>query len=246
MGKLQNRVALVYGGTSGLGEASAKKFAAEGAKVAVAGRSEEDGKRIVNEIKSAGGEAIFVKVDLMDAAQIKESVKTVIDEYGTIDILYNGAGILDKYENVIDTDMDTFDNLMALNVKAPFIATKEVMPLFVEKGSGTVINLGSQATRFAGVGGTAYVTTKHAIEGFTKQLAYDFGPKGIKANLLVPGFIETPMTEGIEEARLNAIPDRRAGKAEEVASLALFLASDDSNYMNGTTVLMDGGWTVGR
>lgn len=246
MGKLQNRVALVYGGTSGLGEASAKKFAAEGAKVAVAGRSEEDGKRIVNEIKSAGGEAIFVKVDLMDAAQIKESVKTVIDEYGTIDILYNGAGILDKYENVIDTDMDTFDNLMALNVKAPFIATKEVMPLFVEKGSGTVINLGSQATRFAGVGGTAYVTTKHAIEGFTKQLAYDFGPKGIKANLLAPGFIETPMTEGIEEARLNAIPDRRAGKAEEVASLALFLASDDSNYMNGTTVLMDGGWTVGR
>lgn len=246
MSKLQDRVALVYGGTSGLGEASAKKFAAEGAKVAIAGRSEEDGNRIVEEITAKSGEAIFVSVDLMDVAQIKASVQTVVDTYGTIDILYNGAGILDKYENVIDTDEDTFDSLIALNVKAPFMATKEVMPIFVEKGSGTVINVGSQATRFAGVGGTAYVTTKHAIEGFTKQLAYDFGPKGIKANLLAPGFIETPMTDGLEEARLKEIPDQRAGKAEEIGNLALFLASDDSNYMNGATVLMDGGWTVGR
>lgn len=246
MGKLDNRVALVYGGTSGLGEASAKLFAKEGAKVVIAGRSKERGDEIVAEIKQDGGEAVFVKVDLMDVSQIEKSVNDTINAFGTIDILYNGAGILDKYENVIDTKEETFDQIIALNVKAPFIATQEVMPYFLKKGKGVVINLGSQATRFAGVGGTSYVTSKHAIEGFTKQLAYDFGPKGVKANLLAPGFINSPMTEGIEEKRLKDIPDQRAGEADEVAKLALFLASDDSNYMNGATVLMDGGWTVGR
>lgn len=246
MKKLNNKVALVYGGTSGLGEASAKKFAQEGARVAVAGRSKARGNEIVQEIKDAGGEAVFVSVDLADQEKIKQSVKQTLDAFGTIDILYNGAGILDQYENVVDTDEETFDQIIAINVKGPFLATQEVMPVFLEKGKGTIINVGSQATRFAGVGGTSYVISKHAIEGFTKQLAYDFGPEGIKANLLAPGFIESPMTEGLEEERLKEIPDQRAGKAEEVANLALFLASDDSNYMNGATVFMDGGWTVGR
>jgi len=246
LGKLDNRVALMYGGTSGLGEAAAYLYAKEGAKVAIAGRSEERGNEIVDKIIDDGGEAIFVKVDLMDTDQIKNSVQETLDAFETIDILYNGAGILDDYENIINTDEDTFDQVLALNVKALFTATKEVMPLFVEKGKGVVINLGSQGSKFAGVGGTSYVTSKHALVGFTKQLAYDFGPKGIKANLLAPGYIDTPMTEDVEEKRLADIPDQRAGKAEEVAKLALFLASDDSNYINGEAIYMDGGWTVGR
>jgi len=246
LGKLDNRVALMYGGTSGLGEASAYLYAKEGAKVAIAGRSEERGNEIVDKIIDDGGEAIFVKVDSMDTDQIKNSVQETLDAFETIDILYNGAGILDDYENIIDTDEDTFDQVLALNVKALFTATKEVMPLFVEKGEGVVINLGSQGSKFAGVGGTSYVTSKHALVGFTKQLAYDFGPKGIKANLLAPGYIDTPMTDDVKEERLADIPDQRAGKAEEVAQLALFLASDDSDYINGEAIYMDGGWTVGR
>lgn len=246
MKKLDNRVALIYGGTSGLGEATAKLFAKEGAKVAVAGRSEERGNQIVADIKKDGGQAVFVQVDLMQADQIKESVQNTLDAFGTIDILYNGAGILDAYENVIDTEADTFDRILRLNVRAPFLATKEVMPIFVEKGKGVVINIGSQGSKFAAVGGTSYVTTKHALVGFNKQLAFDFGPKGIKSILLAPGYIETPMTDGLEEPRLQDIPDRRAGKAAEIANLALFIASDDSNYMNGTEVYMDGGWTIGR
>lgn len=246
MRNLDDRVALVYGGTSGLGEATARLFAKSGAKVAVAGRSKARGNKIVKDITDAGGEAIFVEVDLMDTEQIKQSVQRTVKEFKTIDILYNGAGILDKYENIINTDEETFDSVLALNVKAVFTATKEVMPIFVEKGKGVVINLGSQGSKFAGVGGTSYVTSKHALVGFTKQLAYDFGPKGIKANLLAPGYIDSPMTEDVEEERLKEIPDMRAGKPEEVAKLALFLASDDSNYMNGTEVYMDGGWTVGR
>lgn len=246
MAKLENRVSLIYGGTSGLGEATARLYAKEGAKVAIAGRSEERGNRIVKDIQDNGGEAVFVKVDLMDSEQIKQSVQDTVDTFGTIDILYNGAGILDKYEDIINTDEETFDSVIEINLKAVFTATKEVMPIFVEKGKGVVINLGSQGSKFAGVGGTSYVSSKHALVGFTKQLAYDFGPKGIKANLLAPGYIDTPMTDDVEEKRLKEIPDQRAGKPEEVANLALFLASDDSNYMNGTEVYMDGGWTVGR
>lgn len=246
MGKLQDRVALIYGGTSGLGEATAKLYAKEGAKVAIAGRSVERGNEIVDAIKHEGGEAIFVEVDLMETDQIKQSVQDTVDALGTIDILYNGAGILDEYVGIIETDEEEFDQIIQLNIKAPFIATKEVMPIFVEKGKGVVINLGSQGSKFAGVGGTSYVTSKHALVGFNKQLAYDYGDKGIKALLLAPGFIDTPMTDDVKEERLNDIPDRRAGKPEEVAKLALFLASDDSNYMNGTEVYMDGGWTVGR
>lgn len=246
MGKLQDRVALIYGGTSGLGEATAKLYAKEGAKVAIAGRSVERGNEIVDAIKHEGGEAIFVEVDLMETDQIKQSVQDTVDALGTIDILYNGAGILDEYVGIIETDEEEFDQVVQLNIKAPFIATKEVMPIFVEKGKGVVINLGSQGSKFAGVGGTSYVTSKHALVGFNKQLAYDYGDKGIKALLLAPGFIDTPMTDDVKEERLNDIPDRRAGKPEEVAKLALFLASDDSNYMNGTEVYMDGGWTVGR
>lgn len=246
MKKLDNRVALIYGGTSGLGEAAAKLFAKEGAKVAVAGRSEERGKQIVADIKEEGGEATFVKVDLMQEDQIKQSVQDTLDAFDTIDILYNGAGILDEYENIIDTEAETFERLLKLNVKAPFLATKEVMPIFVDKGKGVVINVGSQGSKFAAVGGTSYVTTKHALVGFNKQLAFDFGPKGVKSILLAPGYIETPMTDGLEEPRLQEIPDQRAGKPEEIANLALFIASDDSNYMNGTEVYMDGGWTIGR
>jgi len=246
MKKLAEQVALIYGGTSGLGEATAKLFAKEGAKVVIAGRSVERGNEIVQEVKKKGGEAAFVKVDLMDRDQIKRSVQDVLDTFGTIDILYNGAGILDKYEDIIHTSEDTFDSVITLNLKAVFSATKEVMPVLVEKGRGTIINLGSQGSKFAGVGGISYVSSKHAQVGFTKQLAYDYGPKGIKANLLAPGYIDTPMTEDVEEKRLQEIPNQRAGKPEEVAKLALFLASEDSNYMNGTEVYMDGGWTVGR
>lgn len=246
MGKLDNRVALIYGGTSGLGEATAKLYAKEGAKVAIAGRSEKRGNEIVEAIKADGGEAVFVEVDLMDAEQIKRSVQDTVDAFGTIDILYNGAGILDEYVGIIETEVEEFDNIVALNIKAPFIATKEVMPIFVEKGKGVVINLGSQGSKNAGVGGTSYVTSKHAMVGFNKQLAYDYGSKGVKALLLAPGFINTPMTENVEDERLNDIPDGRAGEADEIANLALFLASDDSDYMNGTEVYMDGGWSVGR
>ncbi|MBM6615571.1 3-oxoacyl-ACP reductase FabG [Desemzia sp. RIT804] len=246
MGKLTGKVAFVTGGTSGIGEFTAKAFSENGAKVIVAGRDEEDGTRIVKEIEGKGGQALFVKLDITEKEDIKQSVQKTVNTFGTIDILVNGAGIHDSYDTVLDTDEESYDQLMAINVKGPFLMTKEILPILLEKGKGTVINIGSQATFVAGPGGSAYVTSKHAIEGFTKQLAYDFGKKGIKANLIAPGFIETPMTEGIEDDRLKDIPAQRAGKPEEVAALAVFLASDESDYIQGTSIKVDGGWTIGR
>ncbi|MEN6670253.1 SDR family oxidoreductase [Psychrobacter sp. B38] len=244
--KLQDRVAIVFGGTSGLGEATAKAFANEGAKVVVTGRDEEDGNRIVKDIKDNNQDAIFVKADVTEKSDIQAVVDKALTTYGQIDILYNGAGIHDAYDNAVELEEDFYDKLMAINVKAPYLASKIVIPHFIKQGGGAIINVGSQATQMAGPGGSAYVTSKHAILGFSKQLAFDFGSQGIKVNTLSPGFIKTPMTEGIEDERLERIPAKRAGKPEEIAALAVFLASDDSNYMQGANVLMDGGWVLGR
>ena len=244
--KLQDRVAIVFGGTSGLGEATAKAFANEGAKIVVTGRDEEEGNRIVKDIKDSNQDAIFVKADVTEKNDIQAVVDKALTAYGQIDILYNGAGIHDSYDNAVELEEDFYDKLMAINVKAPYLASKMVIPHFIKQGGGTIINVGSQATQMAGPGGSAYVTSKHAILGFSKQLAFDFGSQGIKVNTLSPGFIKTPMTEGIEDERLERIPAKRAGKPEEIAALAVFLASDDSNYMQGANVLMDGGWVLGR
>ncbi|WP_027108217.1 SDR family NAD(P)-dependent oxidoreductase [Lacticigenium naphthae] len=244
--KLEGKVALLFGGTSGIGEATAKAFAQEGAKVMISGRDDQDGKRIVNEIKQKKGTAMFVQADVTKSEEIDKAVEKTLSEYGTVDVLYNGAGIHDSYANALETTETEYEKLMAVNVKGPFLATKAVLDHFLKKGKGTIINVGSQATFVAGPGGSAYVTSKHALDGFTKQLAYDFGQKGIKANLIAPGFVETPMTEGINEERLDDIPAKRAGKPEEVAALAVFLASDESDYIQGTSVKIDGGWTVGR
>lgn len=246
MGKLQDRVAVVTGGTSGIGEASAKAFAKEGAIVVVVGRNEENGQKIVKEIIETNGKAIFVKMDVTKEKDVKNGIKKIIDRFGTIDILLNSAGIHDGYKDVTQADEESFDKIWEVNVKGVFLVTKEVIPMMVEKGKGAVITIGSQGSFVAGPGGIAYVTTKHALVGFNKQLAFDFGAKGIKANLIAPGFIKTPMTEDIDDPRLKDIPAQRAGTPAEVAFVAVFLASDDSNYMQGSEVTIDGGWNLGR
>ncbi|SDY11323.1 SDR family NAD(P)-dependent oxidoreductase [Salimicrobium album] len=246
MGRLDNKTAIVIGGTSGLGEATSKKFAEEGARVAVVGLEEEKGEAIVKEIRKAKGEAVFVQMDVTDRESVQNGINKTVEQFGTVDVLYNGAGVHDAYKNVVETDEDTFDKLMNVNVKGPYLAANAAVPIFLEKGKGTIINIGSQSTFVAGAGGNTYVTSKHAIHGFTKQLAYDFGSKGIKANLIAPGFIDTPMTKGIDDERLKDIPAGRAGKPEEIAAAAVFLASDESDYMQGAELKVDGGWTVGR
>lgn len=246
MNSLKGHVAFVTGGTSGIGEATARAFAKAGAKVAVAGRKEDIGSQVVKEINEAGGQAIFVELDVTESEKIKNAVKKTVKELGPIDILFNSAGIHDAYDTVLDADEESFSKLMNINVNGVFLVTKEILPIMLENGKGSIITVGSQGSFVAGPGGIAYVTSKHALVGFNKQLSYDFGDKGIRANLLAPGFIETPMTEGIEDERLKDIPAGRAGTAEEIAKVAVFLASDDASYLQGSEITADGGWNIGR
>lgn len=246
MGRLENKVALVVGATSGIGAEVARAYGEEGAKIVVGGRTEDRGKEVANEIKNNGGEASFVQIDITDQESVKNAVKTVTDKYGTIDVLYNGAGAHDGYSNILETDVETYDKIMDVNLKGIFLVTKEVLPIMLENGKGKVINVGSQGTEVAGPGGITYVTTKHAIEGFTKQLSYNFGSKGINANVLAPGFVYTPLVEGVEDERLDGIPAGRGANVEEISPLAVYLASDESDYMHGSTLVIDGGWNIGR
>lgn len=151
--KLQDRVAIIFGGTSGLGEATAKAYADEGAKVVVTGRDQENGNRIVNDMTGKGQEAIFVHADVTKKTEIQVVVDKALETYGQIDILYNGAGIHDGYDNAVELEEDLYDKLMAINVKAPYLASKMVIPHFIKQGRGAIINVGSQATQMAGPGG---------------------------------------------------------------------------------------------
>ncbi|MHD0396311.1 SDR family NAD(P)-dependent oxidoreductase [Staphylococcus simulans] len=246
MGKLDQKVAIITGGSSGIGEAVAKRFAAEGAKVVIVNRHKEKGEDVLKTIEQNGGTGLALGVDVTSKDSVDEAIKTVKNQFGTIDILYNGAGVHDAYKNALETDEDLFDLLMGVNVKGAYLFAHAVLPTFLENNSGVIINVGSQGSSMAGVGGSTYVTSKHAIAGFTKQLAHDFGDKGIRANLLSPGFIDTPMTDGIEDPRIKNIPAQREGKPEELAAAALFLASDEATYVQGAELNVDGGWTVGR
>jgi len=246
MDRLKNKVAFVIGGTSGIGAEVAKAYGDEGAKVVVGGRNIERGTEVANDVADHGGEAIFVQIDITKPESIKSAIETIQREYNTIDVLYNGAGIHDGYSNILETDIETYDKIMDINLKGIFMVTKEVLPIMLEKGKGKVINVGSQGTEVAGPGGITYVTTKHALEGMTKQLSYNFGSQGINVNVLAPGFVETPMVEGVEDERLENIPAGRGAKVEEIAPLAVYLASDESDYMHGSTLVIDGGWNIGR
>lgn len=246
MFSLTDKVAIVTGGTSGIGKEIAKEYANAGAKVVVVGRNEKAGNHIVSDIESNNGIAFFKKTDVTNSEEIKDCVKKTVETYGTVDVLVNSAGIHDQYANLLETSEEEFDKVIGVNVKAALLMAKEVLPIMLDKGNGKIINLGSQGTFVAGPGGASYVTSKHAIQGLTKQISYDFGKKGIQCNLLCPGYIDTPMTEGSEDERLKGIPAQRAGRPEEIAPMAVFLASDASSYAQGASFTLDGGWSIGR
>lgn len=216
-------------------------YAKEGAQVAIVGRNEDKANKILHTIAELGPTGLFVKADLNESQSIKDDVQTTLDHYGKIDILYNGAGILDNYDPIQDTDEALFDDVIRLNLKAPWLATKAVVPQMIERGSGVIINIASQATGMVGVGGTPYMSSKYGLVGMTRQLAHELGPKGIKVNTLSPGFIDTPMTETVTEKRLEKSPLGRPVQPDEIAKTALFLSSDDSDYIQGINLIQDGG-----
>lgn len=251
MGKLDNKVAFITGAGSGMGKAQSILFAKEGAKVVAADINYDGVQAVIEEIKNDGGEALAVKTDVSNAESIETAVKKAIDSYGQIDILSNTAGILDDYAPTLETSEELWDRIMNINLKGTYRVTNAVLPQMVERGEGAIINIASIAAFVAGGGGAAYTAAKHGIAGYTKQLSFDYGPKGIKANAIAPGAVETGMTkemfaEGKAEVMdsVNSVPAGRYGMPEEIATAALFLASEDSSFVHGAILPVDGGWIV--
>jgi NAD(P)-dependent dehydrogenase (short-subunit alcohol dehydrogenase family) len=250
--RLQDKVTIITGGASGMGRVAARMFAAEGAKVVVADVTEPAAASVVDEVTAAGGDAIAVVADVSKEADAKRMVDETIAAYGRVDVLYNNAGIMPEADHsVIDTSVDDWDRVMAVNVRGVFLGCKYAIPRMIEQGSGSVINISS----FVALIGCsnpqdAYTASKGAVLALTKSLAVQFGPDHVRANAICPGPILTPLladlfpSEEEKMKRLNRIPLGRFGLPEDIAYAALYLASDESSWMTGTEFVVDGGITV--
>ena len=201
MMKLENKVAIITGSTRGIGRATAKLFAAEGAKVVVVGTNAELGESCVAEIKADGGKAIFCKTDVTSEESLSALVKAALDTYSRIDILVNNAGVGGSTANMNDITMDEWNKVLTTNLTAPFMLCKKVIPVMEEQGGGAIVNIASMASTGAGRGGLAYTSAKHGLLGLTRQMSMDHGRTGVRINAVLPGPIETDMI-----ARVLAIP----------------------------------------
>lgn len=241
--KLENKVAIVTGAGQGIGKAAAKRFVEEGAKVAIVDFNEETGTATADELSELG-EVVFLKVDVSQHGQARQMAQAVCDHFGRIDILLNNAGILRDAQLLKMSEAD-FDAVIDINLKGVFNCGQAVAEFMVEQGSGRIINVSSVVGLYGNFGQTNYVASKSAIIGMTKVWARELGRKGICVNAVAPGFIATEMLQAMPQKIIDAmiakVPLQRMGTPEEVASVYVFLASDEASYINGTVISVDGG-----
>lgn len=248
--RLENKVALITGATGGMGRASARLFAREGAKVVVAARHADKGQALVDEIVAAGGQAHHLPLEITEQEQWDAAAAQVSATYGGLHVLMNIVGSNDL--TVLPTiDIDEWNRIFDINVTGTLRGIQTCAPLMRDSGGGSIVNIGS----VAGITGTfsaAYSSSKWALEGLSRSAAYALADWGIRSNVIQPGFIATDMTaqittnsalrEAVDRQMNNTVLLRRTGKAEEIATTALFLASDESSYITGTDIVVDGGW----
>jgi NAD(P)-dependent dehydrogenase (short-subunit alcohol dehydrogenase family) len=251
--RLEGKVTIITGGGGGMGRVAAQRFAAEGAKVVVAEYADAAGRETVDIVRAAGGDATFIKVDVSDEAQSRAMVEHAVATYGRLDCLYNNAGVMPEADHsVVDTDVATWDSVMAINVRGVFLGCKFAIPAMEAAGGGSIINISSfVALLGCSVPQDAYTASKGAVLSLTRSLAVQFGPKGIRTNAICPGPVETPLLmdwlvkdEEAKRIRLARNPSGRFGKPEEIVSMAVYLASDESRWTNGASLVVDGGITV--
>lgn len=252
MGKLDGKVAIVTGAASGFGRTTAILFAREGARLVVADWNAEGGASAADEIKKDGGEAIFIEADVSKAQDARRMIKDTADTYGRIDVLFNNAGILGP-RGIYTADFpdEEAERLIDVNFKGVYYCTKYAIPTLIKSGGGSIITTGSDSAFVGNRGLAMYSATKGAVLAFSRVVAMEYVKEGIRANTISPGAGQTPMhAELIEHNKAawkeveNGIPMGRACYPEDIAHAALFFASDESKYITGANLMVDGGWTV--
>ncbi|MEX1254076.1 MAG: glucose 1-dehydrogenase [Dehalococcoidia bacterium] len=251
MGKLDGKVAIVTGAASGIGRAASLLFGAEGAKVVAADWSESQGKEVTEAIGKAGGEAVFVKTDVSSPDDVQRMIDTAVERFGGLDVIFNNAGVEGETAPTADCTLDNWERVININLKGVFLGMKYAIPVLLQRGGGSIINNASVAGLVGFQGIPAYAASKGGVVQLSKTAALEYGQQGIRVNAICPGVILTPMVErftgGSEERTAQMVgmePIGRMGKPEEVAQLALFLASDDSSFCTGAPFIVDGGFVA--
>jgi len=250
---LANQVALITGGTSGIGEATALVFAREGARVAITGRNEKRGHAVTEGVLQAGGKAIFLRTDVRKAVECERAVKETVKAFGRLDILFNNAGIFYPHDT-LECSEEEWDEQIDINLKGTFLMSKCALPGMIAQGRGVIVNNSSGWGIVGGDRAVAYCASKGGVVLLTKAMAIDHGRQGIRVNCICPGDVETPMLP--QDAKMRGLkwedyiagcanrPLGRVGTAVEIAKAVLFLASDDSSFMTGAALVVDGGGTA--
>jgi len=251
--RLANQVALITGGTSGIGESTALLFAREGAKIAITGRNEARGHAVTARILEHGGHAIFLRTDVRKAEECRRAVDETIKSFGRLDILFNNAGVFYP-QTTLECSEEEWDLQIDVNLKGTFLMSKYALPGMIAQGSGVIVNNSSGWGIVGGDRAVAYCASKGGVVLLTKAMAVDHGRQGIRVNCICPGDVDTPMLP--EDARMRGLnwneyiagcanrPMGRVGTPDEIAKAVLFLASDDSSFMTGAALVVDGGGTA--
>ena len=251
--RMDGRVVVVTGAGSGMGRAMIEQFSAEGARVAAVDVRQAAAEETIAALGKPAADAIAVTADVSDAQSVARMGDAVLAHFGRVDVVCNNAGVLDDYTPAHETDDALWARIIGVNLGGPFMVSRRFIPAMLEQGKGAIVNTASISSFVAGGGGTAYTASKHGVLGLTRQMAFDYGRRGIRVNAICPGPVRTGMTEYLHtpegrnahvDAVIAGIPAGRWARPEEIAKLAVYLASDDADFIHGAAYVIDGGWIL--